>query len=129
MYEHRSHPILTRSRFFRRMMKHGLAAFLMMNGSLALGVVGYHYICRMGWIDSILNAAMILGGMGPVSPIENNAGKLFAAFYALFSGVVFLVVVGIMLAPLAHRILHYLHLEEDDASFRQRSLDNLAGKD
>ncbi len=129
MYEHRSHPVLTRSRFFRRMIKHGLTAFLLLGGSLGLGIVGYHSICGMGWIDSILNASMILGGMGPVSPIENDSGKLFAAFYALFSGVIFLVVVGIMLAPMAHRILHYLHLEEDETTSRQRSLDSLTGKD
>lgn len=128
MYEHRSHPVLSKSRFFRRMMKHGLAAFILASSSLAVGVLGYRYICNLGWIDSLLNASMILGGMGPVPPIENDAGKIFAAFYALFSGVVFLVVVGIMLAPMAHRILHYLHLEEDEASYRQRSLDNLAGK-
>jgi hypothetical protein len=129
MYEHRRHPVLARRRFFVRMLKHGLSAFMLMLASLMIGVVGYHYICRMGWIDSILNASMILGGMGPVNPIETNAGKLFAAFYALFAGVVFLVVVGIMLAPMAHRILHYLHLEDDEITIRQRSLDELASKD
>lgn len=128
MYEHRTKPILSRSRFIKRMMEHGFAAFLLMLVSLAIGVFGYHRICRLSWVDSLLNAAMILGGMGPVNPIDSTAGKLFAAFYALFSGVIFLVVVGILIAPLAHRILHFLHLEEDETSARRREYDELTSK-
>lgn len=128
MYEHRTQSILSRAQFIRRMMEHGLAAVFLMAASLTLGVVGYHHFCGLGWIDSFLNASMILGGMGPVNPIETTPGKLFAAFYALFSGIAFLVVAGILIAPLAHRILHYLHLEEDETSSRHRHYDELISK-
>lgn len=128
MYEHKSRPLLKRWRFARRLLIHGVAAFLLMFVSLLIGVVGYHRIGGLGWVDSILNASMILGGMGPVDPLQSNAAKLFAAFYALFSGVVFLVVVGIMIAPMAHRLLHYLHLDEDDAQAHEDRLSQLVSK-
>lgn len=128
MYEHKSRPLLKRWRFVQRLLIHGVAAFLLMFVSLLIGVVGYHRIGGLGWVDSILNASMILGGMGPVDPLQSNAAKLFAAFYALFSGVVFLVVVGIMIAPMAHRLLHYLHLDEDDAQAHEDRLSQLVSK-
>jgi len=77
-------------------------------------VLGYHLTERLSWVDSILNASMILGGMGPVNTMDTVAGKLFASAYALFSGVAFLVTVGILVAPLAHRLLHRLHLDVPD---------------
>lgn len=128
MYEHRTRPLLRRWQFVQRMLTHGLAAFTLLSLSLMIGVFGYHSIGGLNWVDSILNASMILGGMGPVDPLQNNAAKLFAAFYALFSGVVFLVVVGIMIAPLAHRLLHYLHLEEDETEARNRRMEELSSK-
>lgn len=79
-----------------------------------LGVLGYHFIAGFTWVDSLLNASMILAGMGPVNPIENEAGKIFASAYALFSGVVFLGSVGVLFAPLYHRFLHRFHLEMGD---------------
>ena len=83
--------------------------------SLAAGTVGYHLTAGLGWLDAELNAAMILGGMGPVDPITTVAGKIFASVYALFSGVAFLVAVGVIFAPLLHRALHRFHLEEGEA--------------
>ena len=97
-----------------RLLLHSLAAFGVLFISLAIGIIGYHYLVGLTWVDSILNASMILGGMGPVNPIDSEGGKLFASFYALFAGVIFLVVAGIIIAPLAHRLLHRLHLDLDD---------------
>jgi len=79
--------------------------------SLLIGVAGYHFTEGLPWLDSLLNASMILGGMGPVNELHTSGGKLFASFYALFSGIIFLASVAILLAPVAHRFLHRLHLE------------------
>jgi hypothetical protein len=79
--------------------------------SWLIGILGYRLLEEFSWIDSILNAAMILGGMGPVNPLRTDAGKLFASFYALFSGIIFLVSVGVFLTPIYHRLLHQFHLE------------------
>jgi hypothetical protein len=81
--------------------------------ALIAGVLGYHFIAGLPWIDALLNAAMILTGMGPVDPMKDSASKLFATAYALFSGVVFLSAVGIFLAPVFHRIIHSFHIDED----------------
>ena len=113
MYEHHSQPLLPRHLFLRRLLRHILSAGGILLGSLGIGVVGYHVFERLAWIDSLLNASMILGGMGPVAELRTTAGKLFASGYALFAGVIFLVVVGIVVAPIAHRLLHRLHLDED----------------
>jgi hypothetical protein len=83
-------------------------------GSLAIGVLGYHYTEGLPWLDSLLNASMILGGMGPVDPVRTSAGKWFASFYALFSGMVLLVAAGVLVAPIFHRFLHRFHLEIDE---------------
>ncbi len=82
--------------------------------ALSIGVLGYHYIAMFGWVDSLLNASMILGGMGPVGELPTNGAKIFASFYALFSGVIFISVMGLVLAPAAHRALHLFHLDEQD---------------
>lgn len=84
-------------------------------GSLVIGVLGYHVFESLPWIDSLLNASMILGGMGPVNELHTTAGKLFASFYAIYCGVIFLVVAGIILAPVIHRFMHHFHLEADDS--------------
>ena len=80
--------------------------------SLGAGVLGYHDIAHFTWIDSLLNASMILGGMGPVGNLEGDAAKVFASVYALFSGIVFIAVLGMLLAPFVHRIMHKLHMDE-----------------
>lgn len=110
MYEHHLQPLLSGKKFLRRIFNHFLVAMLLLAFSLGIGMAGYHFAAGFSWLDSLLNASMILGGMGPVNEINNVLGKLFASFYALFSGIIFLVVAGIMVAPIVHRILHKLHL-------------------
>jgi hypothetical protein len=82
--------------------------------SLGVGILGYHFIAEFNWVDSILNATMILTGMGPVSPLKSDTAKLFASAYALFAGVVFITATGILLTPIFHRVLHLFHLEQRD---------------
>ena len=114
MLEHRRQPLVPRAVYLRRLLRHGGIALSLIAGSLLLGVLGYRFIGGLAWVDAIENAAMILGGMGPTSPLTTDAAKLFAAFYALFSGIVFLVGVAVLLAPVVHRFLHRFHLGEDD---------------
>lgn len=114
MYEHRSQPLLPRHLFLRRMLGHGLVALSLVLLALAIGVAGYHFVEGLPWLDALLNASMILGGMGPVNELHTAGGKLFASGYALFSGMAFLATAGILVAPVAHRLLHRLHLEAGD---------------
>ncbi len=110
-FEHHRQPLATRRVFFRRMGRYLLFSGGIILASLLIGILGYHWTEGMSWIDSLLNASMILGGMGPVDPVRTVAGKLFASFYALFSGMVFLVAVGVLIAPAFHRFLHRFHLQ------------------
>jgi hypothetical protein len=112
VYEHRSHHLLTPAQFFRRFIRHGLVAAGAIVVALALGFVGYHCIAQLSWVDSLLNASMILGGMGPVDPLHTNAAKIFASCYALFSGLMFIGIASILLAPFVHRMMHRLHYEQ-----------------
>jgi hypothetical protein len=112
MYEHRTHRLLNRKQFIRRVTTHLSLAFLILALGLGIGILGYHFLAGLGWIDSIHNASMILGGMGPVDHPQTSVGKLFAAFYALFSGLIFIGVASLLVAPFAHRLLHSLHLKE-----------------
>ena len=114
MYEAGSHPMLPTSRFLRRLGLHVLAALGVVLGSLVVGTVGYHSLAGLAWIDAFLNASMLLGGMGPVGDIPTTGGKLFAAFFALYSGLMLIGVTTLILAPVLHRILHRVHLEEAD---------------
>lgn len=111
MYEHKLEPLLSREKFLLRLAYHALFAFGIILGSLLIGVLGYHYLEGLSWIDSLLNSSMLLGGMGPVNTLQTYEGKLFASFYALFAGMIFLVVVGVLFAPIFHRFLHRFHLE------------------
>lgn len=114
MFEGKGDPILSRQAFLVRMLRFvGIAAGVVVV-ALAVGILGYRITEGMSWIDALLNASMILGGMGPVDQLHTQAGKLFASAYALFSGVVFLVVAGVLFAPLFHRLLHRFHLDDDD---------------
>lgn len=111
-YEHRSEPLLP----WRRFVLHRVANSLLLGGavivvSLAIGILGYRVTEGLGWLDAFLNAAMILGGMGPVDAMHTAAGKLFAGIYALYSGLVLIAVAGLLLAPFLHRLLHRFHLE------------------
>jgi hypothetical protein len=110
-YEHRSQPVLSQKLFISRVFSHGLVALIVVTVSLGVGILGYRLTARLSWIDSLLNAAMILGGMGPVNEISTDLGKLFASFYALYSGVAFLAIAAVLVAPFAHRLLHSLHLD------------------
>jgi hypothetical protein len=117
MYEHRSEPLLSRRDYVVRVGKHVLLGLCLSFTALGLGVVGYHVVAGCAWIDALYNASMLLGGMGPVGCEGVDfgvSGKLFASFYALFAGLVFIAVAGIMVAPVAHRLLHTLHIEMDD---------------
>jgi len=114
MYEQKSQPLLPRGLFFLRLVKHIILSSALIFISLGIGVVGYHQLEGFSWIDSLLNASMILGGMGPVNQLFTDGGKIFASVYALFSGVVFLAGASIIIAPIAHRIMHHLHIQESD---------------
>ena len=112
MYEHRKQPLLSRAEFRKRVGRHGLVALAVLVFGLGIGVLGYRWLAHLNWIDSLLNASMILGGMGPVDPLPNNAAKIFASCYALFSGLAFIGIVSVLLAPFVHRMLHRVHAEE-----------------
>lgn len=113
-YEHRTDPLMPRARFILRLARSGALAVLLIGASLFMGVFGYHSLEGLSWVDSLLNASMILGGMGPVDSVRTNGGKLFASFYALFSGIMFLTIAAILFAPVVHRLLHKFHLDEEE---------------
>ena len=112
MYERHTEPLLSRRQFLRRLARHGEIALAALTVSLALGTLGFHWSAPQGWLDAFLNAAMLLGGMGPVGSFEQPIGKVFAGLFALYAGIVFLGAAMVLLAPIVHRILHKLHLEE-----------------
>ena len=114
MFEHRTQPLATPAEFAQRMLRSGLITAGIVLFSLIIGMLGYHYLESLSWTDSLLNASMILGGMGPVNALRTNAGKIFASFYALYSGIVLLASVGVLATPLFHRFLHRFHLELED---------------
>ena len=100
--------------FIRRVIKSVLMALGLIAVCLLLGIIGYHWVANLNWVDSLLEASMILGGMGPVTTLRTDGAKIFASFYALFSGVVFIGIMGLVLAPAAHRLLHKFHLADED---------------
>jgi hypothetical protein len=112
-YERRNDKLLPPRQFAIRVLQHGGLVAVVIAVSLGIGVVGYHGVGHLSWIDALLNASMILGGMGPVDPIHTTGGKLFASFYALYSGLVLIAATGILLAPFLHRIVHKFHLEKE----------------
>lgn len=114
MFEHHKQPLASRSEFAKRMLSFSALATGILLFSLGIGILGYHYFENLSWLDSLLNASMLLGGMGPLAPLNTTAGKLFASFYALFAGMIFLVAVGVMVTPIFHRVLHHFHLEIEE---------------
>ena len=112
MYEHRTHHLLNPVEFAWRVARHLALALAILAFSLGIGITGYHLLAGLDWIDALLNASMILTGMGPVDVLHGDTPKLFASFYALFSGIVFLGVASVLVAPFAHRLLHKFHLEQ-----------------
>ncbi len=111
--EYKSKPLLPRKKFYVRVARYASVSFILLAVSLAIGIFGYHYFNELNWIDSLLNASMILTGMEPVDPMKNNLAKWFASVYAIFSGVAFLSTVAVFLSPLVHRLMHKLHLENE----------------
>ena len=112
MYESHTGSLLPRRQFFRRLARHGFLAAAALLVSLAIGTLGFHWLAGQSWLDAFLNASMLIGGMGPVGSFDQPAGKVFAALYALYAGIVFLGAAAVFLAPVVHRILHKLHLDE-----------------
>ena len=110
-YEKRGDKVLAWEHFVQRLIRHGIIAVVLIAVSLGMGMGGYMLFEGLGVVDAFLNASMLLGGMGPVATIASTGGKLFAGFYALYSGLVFLVVAGLLLAPVVHRVLHRFHWE------------------
>jgi hypothetical protein len=113
MYEPKTRSPIPRHHFIRRVLRHGLAAVALLLLSLALGIAGYEYFENLPWRDAFLNAAMLMGGMGPVDAPRTDGGKVFAGLYALYAGLVFLVASGLVFAPIVHRVLHRFHWEQD----------------
>lgn len=113
MFEKRHQKLASRHKFYKRIFNSLLAALSIIALSLLMGMLGYRHLEGLSWIDSFLNASMILSGMGPVAALTNYDAKLFAGFYALFSGIIFLVSIAIVLAPLFHRFLHKFHVEDE----------------
>jgi hypothetical protein len=111
--ERRNAPLLPRPLFYRRAALSAGIGFSLLAIALFAGMLGYHVTEHLSWIDSFVNASMILAGMGPVATMETNAGKLFAGCYALFSGLAFISIVGVILAPFVHRVFHRFHLTDD----------------
>jgi len=119
--EHRTEPVIPLGQFVRRLVRTGVVALVLVVVSLLAGMIGYHMLESLSWTDAFLNAAMILGGMGPVSTLATSGGKLFAGFYALYSGLVVILVAGILLAPLVHRMLHKFHAETQSEGGARKS--------
>jgi hypothetical protein len=113
-FERRTQPVISARRFVVRLARSGLIALVLVSLSLFAGMTGYHVLEHLSWIDAFLNASMLLGGMGPVTEPATFGGKLFAGFYALYCGLLVIVVAGVVLAPLAHRMLHRFHAETRD---------------
>ncbi len=113
-YEARHEAMIPRHHFAGRVTRSVLAAVLMVAASLGIGVLGYREFGQMTWIDSLLNASMILSGMGPVNELTNDGAKLFASFYALFSGIVIVFSTTVVLAPVVHRFLHRFHVGDEE---------------
>ena len=113
-YERHNQQLLPRKFFFLRLARHLGIGLLLIFLSLGIGILGYHFFENLSWLDSLLNASMILGGMGPVNTVVTPGGKLFASLYALFSGIIFLAAASVMVAPVIHRIMHQVHLDNDE---------------
>ena len=119
MFEAKSRPLLPRVSFYARVARSAAIGLLLVLIALGVGMLGYHHYEGMPLIDAFANAAMILSGMGPLGTLTTAKGKLFAGFYALFSGLVFVVVMGIVFAPVVHRFMQRFHLEMDEKEGKQ----------
>ena len=113
MYERHSQPLISRRLFARRVARSLAAGASIIAVSLSAGMLGYHWLEGMPWIDAFANAAMILSGMGPLDPLRTDGGKLFAGLYAIYSGLAVILIAGVVFAPVVHRFLHRFHLDPD----------------
>lgn len=111
MYEHHSQRPISNPAFVRRLGLHGGYALGLIAASIVIGMIGYHWLARQSWVDSFLNTCMLLGGMGPVGDLPNATAKIFAGLFALYAGLLFLVVAILLLTPVFHRVLHRFHWE------------------
>lgn len=114
MFERKQEKLAPVSVFVRRMAASVAMAGILIAFTLFIGIAGYHWLAGFNWVDSLLEASMILGGMGPINPLATTGAKIFASGYALFSGLIFIAVMGIVLAPVTHRMLHKFHFDEED---------------
>jgi hypothetical protein len=121
MFEQRHEKLAPISVFAKRMLASIGLALLLIGIALLLGLAGYHSIAGFGWIDSLLEASMILGGMGPIRELPTDNAKIFASIYALFSGLMFIAVMGLVLGPVMHRVLHKFHLADEDEAPKKKS--------
>jgi hypothetical protein len=122
MYEHPAVAPLPRARFLKRIAVHFAVAQALVLVSLGIGMAGYSYFEDLPWRDAFVNSAMLLGGMGPIDPLMTDGGKVFAGCFALYCGLVFLIVAGVLVVPVAHRLLHRFHWEKTGAN-RQEEAD------
>ena len=113
MYESRKQRLLTRGQFAKRVFWHLLFVIGCAAISLTVGILGYHFLGALPWVDALLDASMILGGMGPVDPLKSDAAKVFASLYALYSGLFFIGVIAVLVVPFVHRIMHKIHIDEE----------------
>lgn len=111
MFEHKHQQLAPFPVFLKRLAVSVAIAILLVLFALFIGICGYHYLAKLGWIDSLLNASMILGGMGQIDTLTTPGAKVFASAYALFSGLIFIAVMGFVLSPIAHRMLHRFHVD------------------
>jgi hypothetical protein len=114
VYESKQQPPISTARFLLRLLRHFLASQSLVLISLAVGMWGYEHFEKLGWREAFENAAMLLGGMGPVNIPVTDDGKVFAGLFALYAGLLFLVLAGVLFAPVLHRVLHRLHWEKDE---------------
>lgn len=119
MFEHRRQALLPRRPFYARLIRSVVIAAIIVMASLGLRMAGHHFLEGLSWLDAFLNASMILSGMGPVASIQTAGGKFFAGCYALFSGLAFITSIGVVFAPIFHRLLHKFHTEAESPQRKQ----------
>jgi len=119
-FEHKSHALLPKDKYYIRVLRYAGFSLSLIAISLGIGVVGYHYSNSLSWLDSLVNASMILTGMGPVDTLKNDGAKWFASIYSIFSGVIFLSAVAVFLTPILHRFLHKFYLDDEEQQNRYK---------
>ncbi len=115
-FEHRKQPLVSKQSFVKRLLFAAVLSAVLLAVWTMVGMIGYHALAGLGWVDAFLNSAMIVGGMGPVDVLNNQSAKVFAGSYAILSGVIFLSVFGLLIGPVFHRFLHRFHLDDERAA-------------